>query len=212
MVLRYAVRSSFSIYETTPPNATPSKTSSLSHAIVESVASASDIVASIAVLALNPDLEGDHLAGQHQAVVPQEGGDLLQGQLVEQQRLREGHKVLQHEAAGRVAHGQQAVGGGDVPHVHTRGQVELGQQEVHAHLQQLGDLQGGCGRHRAADGVQRHVHAAQVGEGDDIGQTWGRGGRRAGGVGVNHGEPLRTESLVLVVCIHRMYLTVNVCM
>lgn len=120
---------------------------------------------------LNSDLEGRDLRRQQQHVILQEGRDLLQGQLGEQRRIRELHKVLQDEAAGGVAHGQQAVGGGDVPDVDAGLDVELGQQEVHAHLEELGDLQGGGGGDGAADGVEGHVDATQVGEGDDIGQA-----------------------------------------
>lgn len=89
------------------------------------------------------DLEGGDFRWQKQAVLLEESCDLFQGQLVEQGRLGERDKVLQHKAAGSVAHGNQAVGGGDVPHVHARLHVHLGHQEVHAHLEQLGDLEGG---------------------------------------------------------------------
>lgn len=99
----------------------------------------------------------------------QEGRDLLQGELGEQRGVGELHKVLQDEAAGGIAHGQEAVGGGDVPDVDASLDVELGQQEVHAHLEELRDLQGGGRRRRAADGVEGHVDAAQVGESDDVG-------------------------------------------
>ncbi|TNN51954.1 hypothetical protein EYF80_037861 [Liparis tanakae] len=105
-----------------------------------------------------------------------EVGDLLQGQLGEERRVRELHKVLQDEAARGVAHRRQAVGGGDVPDVDAGLHVELRQQEVRAHLEQLRDLQGDGGRGGAADGVQGHVDAAQVGEGDDIGQACRRRG------------------------------------
>jgi len=125
---------------------------------------------------LTPDLEGSDLRRQHQRVVLQEGGDLLQSQLREQRRLCELCEVLQDEAAGGLAHGQQAVGGGDVPDVDAGLHVELSQQEVHAHLEELTDLQGGGGGHGAADGVERHVDASQVGEGDDVGQTCRRRG------------------------------------
>lgn len=126
---------------------------------------------------LTSDLESSDLRRQQQQVVLQEGRDLLQRELGEQRRVGELHKVVQDEASGGVAHRQQAVGGGDVPDVDARLDVELGQQEVHAHLEELRDLQGGGGRRRAADGVEGHVDAAQVGEGDDVGETW----RRAGG-------------------------------
>lgn len=117
------------------------------------------------------DLESGDLRRQQQRVVLQEGGDLLQSELGEQRRVGELHKVLQDEATGCVAHGQEAVGGGDVPDVDAGLHVELGQQEVHAHLEELRDLQGGGGGRRAADGVEGHVHAAQVGEGDDVGEA-----------------------------------------
>ena len=120
---------------------------------------------------MTSDLEGHDLRGQHQQVVLQEGGDLLHGQLGEQRRLWKLHKVLQDEAAGGLAHGHQAVGGGDVPDVDAGLDVELGQQEVHAHLEELRDLEGGGGGDGAADGVEGHVDATQIGEGDDVGQA-----------------------------------------
>lgn len=120
---------------------------------------------------MTSDLEGGDLRRQQQGVVLQEGRDLLQGQLGEQRGVGELHKVLQDEAAGGFAHGQQAVGGGDVPDVDAGLHVELGQQEVHAHLEELRDLQGGGGRGGATDGVEGHVDASQVGEGDDVGQA-----------------------------------------
>lgn len=101
----------------------------------------------------------------------QEGSHLLQGQLSEQRCVCELHKVLQDEAAGGLAHRHQAVGGGDVPDVDAGLHVELGQEEVHAHLQQLRDLQGGSGRDGATDGVEGHVDTTQVGEGDDVGEA-----------------------------------------
>lgn len=88
-------------------------------------------------------LEGRDLRGQDQCVVLQESRNVLQGQLGKQWRLRELHKVRQDEVAGSVSDLQQAVGGGDVPDVHAGLDIELGQQEVHAHLQELRDLQGG---------------------------------------------------------------------
>lgn len=121
---------------------------------------------------MTSDLEGGDLRRQQQGVVLQEGRDLLQCQLGEQRRVRELHEVLQDEAAGSVAHRQQAVGGGDVPDVDAGLDVELGQQEVHAHLEELRDLQGGSCRGGAADGVEGHVDATQIGEGDDVGQAW----------------------------------------
>lgn len=118
---------------------------------------------------LASDLESSDLRWQQQRVVLQEGRDLLQGELGEQRGVGELHEVLQDEAAGGIAHGQEAVGGGDVPDVDAGLDVELGQQEVHAHLEELRDLQGGGRRRRAADGVEGHVDAAQVGESDDVG-------------------------------------------
>lgn len=127
---------------------------------------------------MTSDLEGSDLRGQGQCVVLQEGRDLLQGQLGEQRRLRKLHEVLQDEAAGGVTHRQQAVGGGDVPDVHAGLDVELSQEEVHAHLKELRDLQGGGGRDGAADGVEGHVDTSQVGKGDDIGQACGQKGAK----------------------------------
>lgn len=126
---------------------------------------------------MTSDLESGDLGRQQQRVVLQESRDLLQGQLGEQRRVGELHEVLQDEAAGGVAHRQQAVGGSDVPDVDAGLHVELGQQEVHAHLEELRDLQGGGGGGGAADGVQGHVDATQVGEGDDIGQACRQRGR-----------------------------------
>lgn len=138
---------------------------------------------------MTSDLEGSDLWRHQQRFVLQEVGDLLQGQLGEERRVRELHKVLQDEAARGGAHRSQAVGGRDVPDVDAGLHVELRQQEVHAHLEQLRDLQGGGGRDGAADGVQGHVDAAQVGEGDDIGQAC----RRRGDVWLWDTQVLKTD-------------------
>lgn len=129
---------------------------------------------------MTSDLEGGDLRRQQQGVVLQEGRDLLQCQLGEQRRVGELHKVLQDKATGGVTHGQQAVGGGDVPDIDAGLDVEFGQQEVHTHLQELRDLQGGRCRGSAANGVEGHVDTTQVGEGDDVGQPWKRCGRQTG--------------------------------
>lgn len=121
---------------------------------------------------LTSDLEGSDLRRQQQGVILQEGRDLLQSQLGEQRRVGKLHKVLQDEAAGGVTHGQKAVGSGDVPDVDAGLDVELGQQEVHAHFEELRNLQSGGCRGRATNSVEGHVDTAQIGEGDDIGQAW----------------------------------------